>query len=106
MTVIGKVALVLVVVGACLSYVVDGASAPPSIYGEDAKGVGLTMEGAQIVVGLLIFFIFAFLAAEKYSPQVLLLSALIITLLLEILTLPEALSGMCCLRHQYSCANA
>ena len=52
--------------------------------------------GRMLVVPyLLIFFIFAFLATEMYSPQVLLLSALIITLLLQILTLPEALAGTC-----------
>lgn len=63
------------------------------IYGEDAKPVGLSQDDSQIVVGVLTILIFVFMALEWFTPEVLLLSSLIITLLLEILTLPEALSG-------------
>lgn len=63
------------------------------IYGEDAKPVGLTQNSAQIIVGILIISIFTLLALEYFTPEVLLLSSLIIVLLLEILTLPQALEG-------------
>lgn len=67
---------------------------PTPIYGKDSEPVGLTEEQQQIVVGILTILIFVFMALEWFTPEVLLLSALIITLLLQILTLPEALSGM------------
>lgn len=78
----------LVIAGICISAVhSDG------IYGEDAKPVGLTEDSAQIIVGLLTIAIFVLMALEWFTPEVLLLSSLIIVLLLEILTLPQALSG-------------
>lgn len=70
-----------------------GTSYAVGIYGEDAKPVGLTEDSSQIVVGVLTIMIFVLMALEWVTPEVLLLTALIITLLLEILTLPEALSG-------------
>ena len=70
----------------------SGSTAP--IYGEDSKPVGLTMESQQIIVGILIIMIFVCMAFEWATPAVVLLTALLITLLLQILQLPEALSGM------------
>ena len=70
------------------------ASTPTPIYGKNSEPVGLTEEQQQIVVGVLTILIFVFMALEWFTPEVLLLSALIITLLLQILTLPDALSGM------------
>lgn len=63
------------------------------IYGEDSKPVGLTQDAAQIIVGVLTVMIFVLMATELFTPEVLLLTSLIICLLLQILTLPEALSG-------------
>lgn len=63
------------------------------IYGEGSKPVGLSKDAAQCVVGVLILTIFALMAMELCTPQVLLLSSLIICLLLQILTLTEALAG-------------
>ena len=63
------------------------------IYGEDSKPVGLTEDAAQSIVGVLTIMIFVLMAAELCTPEVLLLTSLIICLLLQILTLPEALSG-------------
>jgi len=72
---------------------VANAATPVPIYGEDSKPVGLTEDAAQSIVGVLTIMIFVLMAAELCTPEVLLLSALIICLLLQILTLPEALSG-------------
>eukprot|EP01032_Pedospumella_encystans_P019222 gene19222-21859_t len=63
------------------------------IYGEDSKPVGLSQDAAQSIVGILTLMIFVFLVLEWATPEVLLLSALIICMLLQILTLPETLSG-------------
>lgn len=81
---------ILVVLAGFLLKITDGAI---GIYGEDAEPVGLSVNDSQIVVGVLTILIFVFMALEWFTPEVLLLTALIITLLLEILTLPEALSG-------------
>jgi hypothetical protein len=70
------------------------AAGPVPIYGEDSKPVGLTIEGQKVIVGILTILIFVFMALEWFTPEVLLFSSLIICLLLQILTLPEALSGM------------
>lgn len=72
----------------------NSASAVTSIYGEDAKGVGLTLDSQQIIVGILVILIIVLMAVEIFAPEVLLFGALVICLLLEILTLPEALSGI------------
>lgn len=69
-------------------------AAPIPIYGEDSKPVGLTEDAAQSIVGVLTIMIFVLMAMELCTPEVLLLSSLIICLLLQILTLPEALSGI------------
>lgn len=66
------------------------------IYGEDSKPVGLSQDVAQSIVGILTLMIFVFLVLEWATPEVLLLSALIICMLLQILTLPETLSGKKC----------
>ena len=82
----------MVVLAGFLLTTVDSAI---GIYGEDAKPVGLSVDDSQIVVGVLTVLIFVFMALEWFTPEVLLLTSLIIVLLLEILTLPEALSGKC-----------
>lgn len=71
----------------------NAADAPPPIYGEDSKPVGLTLESQKIIVGILTIMIFVLMAAELFTPEVLLFSSLIICLLLQILTLPETLAG-------------
>ncbi len=63
------------------------------IYGEDSKPVGLSQDAAQSIVGILTLMVFVFLVLEWATPEVLLLSSLIICMLLQILTLPETLSG-------------
>lgn len=87
---LNKIRLVLLAVLAAFAFRTVQSD---GIYGEDAKPVGLSQDASQIIVGVLTLLIFVFMALEWFTPEVLLLSSLIITLLLEILTLPEALSG-------------
>jgi hypothetical protein len=82
-------AVVLGVLGSLAS----AADPPPPIYGEDSKPVGLTLDSQKIIVGVLTIMIFVCMVLNVASPEVVMFTALIICLLLQILTLPETLSG-------------
>ena len=68
---------------------------PTPIYGKDSEPVGLTEEQQQIVVGILTILIFVFMALEWFTPEVLLLSALIIPLRLFQVCNPMSICGYC-----------
>ena len=92
MTLFNSMPLLLVVLSA-LCQLAGASSTPTPIYGEGSAPVGLTKESQQIIVGILTILIFVFMAMEKFSPVTLLFASLIICMMLQILTLPETLSG-------------
>lgn len=97
------VSTIIIMLGGLVHYV-SGAD-PVPIYGEDSQPVGLTIESQKIIVGILIIMIFALLVMELFKPEVLLFATLIVCIVLQILTLPEALSGNTFTNRFSSCPN-
>lgn len=83
--------LCVIMLGALIQW--TSAADPVPIYGEDSNPVGLTIESQKIIVAILTIMIFVLMAFEVTTPEVVLFSSLVICLLLQILTLPETLSG-------------
>lgn len=75
------------------------------IYGDSIDSVGLSPTAAQAVMGALIFAIFVGMLSSFQSPEVLFLGAVCVALVLQIITLSDALSGKIRLRNKYSPMN-
>jgi hypothetical protein len=64
------------------------------LYDESSLSWSLGVEVSQAVVGVITAVVFLLMALEWVAPEVLLFSALVLTLLLRIISLAEALSGI------------